>query len=180
MVRPTDLQTRIVSLSGLKRIDPSLAEGYKRTKLLGDELLLCVRGSTGTLSVASKALAGSNVTRGIVPIRFDPTVVNQEFGYYLLKSKNVQDQIRAATYGAALMQINIRDLRKISLPVPSVDVQACLIKKLNRLSVEIERLKGIYTRKMVAVSELKQALLQKAFAGELPAHSDNLTQEAAA
>ncbi len=180
VVRPTDLRTRIISLAGLKKIDPSLAEGYKRTKLLGDELLLCVRGSTGTISMASKELAGSNVTRGIVPIRFNPSVVNQEFGYYLFKSRNVQDQIRAATYGAALMQINICDLRKISLRVPPVDMQTDLLKKLNRLSVEVEHLKTIYERKFAAISELKQAILHKAFAGELTTRSADPTQEAAA
>ena len=71
IVRPTDLTSKVIRLSGLKRIDPKLAGGYKRTALFGGELLLCVRGSTGVVSIASAELVGANVTRGIVPIRFD-------------------------------------------------------------------------------------------------------------
>ncbi|MGC2165831.1 MAG: restriction endonuclease subunit S, partial [Gallionella sp.] len=44
VVRPTDLTSKLITLSGLKRIDPKLAGGYRRTTLRGGELLLCVRG----------------------------------------------------------------------------------------------------------------------------------------
>jgi len=84
----------------------------------GGEILLCVRGSTGTVSVASTELSGANVTRGIVPIRFDRNLLTQDFGYYVMTSGEIQEQIREKTYGAALMQINIRDLRQVTLFVP--------------------------------------------------------------
>lgn len=95
VVRPTDLNTRFIKVDGLKRVDPKLAEGYKRTTLIGDELLLCVRGSTGVVSIATKELKGGNVTRGIVPIRFNRKIINQDYGYYLLISNYIQKQIRA-------------------------------------------------------------------------------------
>jgi type I restriction enzyme, S subunit len=118
VVRPTDLTTKVIQLSGLKRIDPTLAEAYKRTALTGGELLLRVRGSAGVASVASEELAGANVTRGIVPVRFDVSHITPAFGYYVLVSGPFQKQIREKTYGAALMQINIRDLRNATLAFP--------------------------------------------------------------
>lgn len=167
IVRPTDLTTKVIELEGLKRISPKLADGYQRTKLQGRELLLCVRGSTGTLSVASDTLAGANVTRGIVPIAFNATILSQEFGYYLMTSDLIQGQIRAKTYGAALMQINIRDLRKISFAVPSLKRQGEIVKNLDALSDETQRLEALYQRKLVALEELKKALLHQAFSGQL-------------
>ena len=80
VIRPTDLTSRYIKVEGLKRIDPKLADGYKRTKLIGDELLLCVRGTTGVVSIATPELKDANVTRGIVPIRFNSKFINQEFG----------------------------------------------------------------------------------------------------
>jgi len=44
VVRQTDLTTKVITLDGLKRIDPKLADAYRRTTLKGGELLLCVRG----------------------------------------------------------------------------------------------------------------------------------------
>lgn len=167
VVRPTDLTSRLIRMNGLKRIDPLLAKSYQRTTLIGGELLLCVRGSTGVISSASKELAGANVTRGIVPIRFDKSQMTQEFGYYVLVSAPAQHQIKAKTYGTALQQINIRDVREIILPVPPFPDQEKIAVALYTFQVETQRLESIYQRKLTALDELKQSLLHQAFAGKL-------------
>jgi type I restriction enzyme S subunit len=167
IVRPTDLTAKVISLSGLKRIDPRLARGYKRTALQGGELLLCVRGSTGIVSIASPELAGANVTRGIVPIRFNRSRLMPEFGFYLISADPVQSQIRAKTYGTALMQINIRDLRVISLSIPPLKEQRTIAAKLDSIYAETQRLAAVHSRKLAALEALKKSLLHQAFAGEL-------------
>lgn len=167
IVRPTDLRQKFITRENLKSIDPSLAASYKRTTLRGDDLLLCVRGTTGTLSIATPELAGGNVTRGIVPIRFNPDVLSQELGYFLLRSASAQAQIKAATYGTALMQINIGDLKKLELRVPKVEDQGQVADRLNSAQSRIEDLIEIQESTLAALAELKQSLLHKAFAGEL-------------
>ena len=167
VVRPTDLTEKIITSGGLKRINPKLADGYRRTVLRGGELLLCVRGATGVVSVASTDLVGANVTRGIVPILFDGKQLTQEFGYYLMASATVQAQIREKTYGTALMQINIRDLRKITLSFPDLNEQAKMTGQFDALFAKTRRLESIYQQKLIALAELKQSLLRKAFSGKL-------------
>ncbi len=167
VVRPTDLTTKVIRLTGLKRIDPKLAGGYKRTTLHGGELLLCVRGSTGVVSIASPELVGANVTRGIVPIRFDRSLLTPEFGFYLINSCSVQKQIREKTYGAALMQINIRDLRNITLSFPSLKEQKGIAANLDALTADTRHLETIYQQKLTALEELKKSMLNQAFTGGL-------------
>jgi type I restriction enzyme S subunit len=167
VVRPTDLTTKVIRLSGLKRIDPKLAGAYKRTALLGGELLLCVRGSTGVISIASPELVGANVTRGIVPIRFNRAILTSDFGFYLMNSGEVQSQIREKTYGAALMQINIRDLRNVTLSFPPLREQEEIAAKLDALTAETQRLESLYERKLGAMGSLKKSLLHQAFSGQL-------------
>jgi len=179
IVRPTDLTKKNINLDGLKRIDPSLADSYKRTKLSGGELLLCVRGSNGVVGIAVDELKGANVTRGIVPIRFERSVITQAFGYYLLISKMIQDQIREKTYGTALMQINIRDLKNILISFPDQEEQQILVEKLTQMENETQRLEAIYQQKLAALTELKQSILQKAFTGELTADTANQTTKKA-
>ncbi|TDY02427.1 restriction endonuclease subunit S [Thiohalophilus thiocyanatoxydans] len=180
VVRPTDLTKKVITLDNLKHINPDLAKSYKRTTLIGNDLLLCVRGSTGVVSIAASELAGANVTRGIVPIRFNSSVLTQEFGYYLLKSPSVQEQIKEKTYGAALMQINIRDMKKLKLSIPPLNKQTDLSSMLDDLSFETRRLESIYQQKLTALAELKQSLLQKAFTGELTAEMHKEAEEAVA
>ena len=167
IVRPTDMTSKVIYLDGLKRIDPKLADSYKRTTLVGGELLLCVRGSTGMLSIAAPELAGGNVTRGIVPIRFDPARMTRDFGFYLMNSAVVQEQIREKTYGTALMQINIRDLRNISFSFPPLKKQEAIAGALHELGEETQRLESLYQQKLAALDELKKSLLHQAFSGAL-------------
>ena len=167
VVRPTDLTSKLITLDGLKRIDPKLADGYRRTTLRGGELLLCVRGSTGIISVTAPELAGANVTRGIVPIVFNPSLLSQDFGYFMMISEAIQSQIREKTYGAALMQINIGDLRKVVVSFPSMLEQKKMAAKLEELAEETQRLESLYQRKLAALDELKKSLLHQAFSGAL-------------
>ena len=117
VVRPVDLITNIVEPDNLKRTTTEIANAYKRTTLRGGELLLCVRGTTGVLAMASNNLNGGNVTRGIVPIWFRQNV-SKSFMFYLMKSDYVQKQIKDKTYGTTLLQINIKDLRQIKVILP--------------------------------------------------------------
>ena len=167
VVRPTDLTHTTIKLDGLKRIDPKCAESYQRTMLQGGELLLCVRGSTGVISKAASELKGANVTRGIVPIRLNPKLLCQDFGFHLLRAEPVQTQIKAKTYGAALMQINIGDLRKIAVAFPPLNEQRAIATQLDTLAAETQRLTRIYEQKQAALAELKKSLLHQAFSGEL-------------
>lgn len=167
VVRPVDLGEKTVYAEGLKRIDPALARSYARTTLEGNDLLLCVRGTTGVVGLAEPALAGANVTRGIVPIRFDPRFISQAMGYYLLRSDKVQAQVRAKTYGAALLQINIGDLRKIVIEYPPLENQAVLVKQLDAIQRTADQLVDIYARKLACLDELKKSLLQQAFNSKL-------------
>ena len=177
IVRPTDLQQKFIGLGPLKRIDPLLASGYQRTTLRGDDLLLCVRGTTGTLSIATPELAGGNVTRGIVPIRFNPKILSQELGYFLLLSASAQKQIKSATYGAALMQINIRDLKQLELRIPPLADQGALADRLDATQADVEQLQANYADKIDVLTALKQSLLHRAFTGDLATTPDLAPKE---
>ncbi|MBX9898086.1 MAG: restriction endonuclease subunit S [Qipengyuania sp.] len=167
IVRPVDLGRPIISLAGLKRISSDRADGFSRTKLTGAELLLCVRGTTGEVSMASPELAGANVTRGIVPVRFDPAKVDLEFAYFQMRSPFMRKQIAKKTYGAALMQINIKDVRELKFVRPSLDIQRKAKAEVRQLHDRAERLIGDYQAKLDDLASLRQALLQQAFSGEL-------------
>ena len=167
VVRPTDLGEPVIRRNGLKLINPQNAASYKRTTLRGNDLLLCVRGSTGDVSMADPELSGANVTRGLVPIRFEKHKILQKFGYYAFLAKPLRDQIKAKTYGAALMQINIRDVKKLELAFPPLQQQTDIVGQLDRADGAAARLLDTQEKKLHALHSLKQSLLQKAFSGEL-------------
>lgn len=131
VVRPVDLSGRIIHNKGIKTVKPLLLKAYSRTELKGGELLVCVRGTTGVVAFAGEDLKGGNVTRGIVPLRFNP-LVNSNYMYHLFNSRFVKKQIENKTQGAALQQINVGDLKKISIPLPPLEEQNRIVSILDR------------------------------------------------
>ena len=65
------------------------------------------------------------------------------------------------------MQINIGDLRKITMPFPSLNRQQNIVAKLDELSTETKKLEAIYQQKLTALDELKKSILNQAFSGQL-------------
>lgn len=162
VVRPVDLTETYVKRKGLKLIDPKISEKFKRTVLKGFEILMCVRGTTGIVSIASKELEGCNVTRGIVPIWFFESY-NSLFAFFLLKSHGVQKEIQKYTYGATLQQINLGDLRKIKLIQPPLETQ----NKFAAIAQSVINLKEFYKESLKELENLYGSLSQQAFKGEL-------------
>ena len=106
VVRPVDLHCKYVNRDRLKCTSASISNSYSRTILRGDEILLCVRGTTGIVALATKELNGCNVNRGIVPLFFGKDV-DRLFVYYQLLTPRIQETISINTMGSALRQINI-------------------------------------------------------------------------
>ena len=141
VVRPVDLINTFISRLGLKNTTKEISNSYKRTILRGKEILFCVRGTTGIMSLATQDLVGCNVTRGIVPISFDNEITKM-FVYYQLKSSKLQKAIADKTNGTALKQINIKDLRQINLLIPPLSEQQRIVSVLDTFEASIQNLEA--------------------------------------
>ena len=142
VVRPVDFADSIyVKREGLKKTLQSVSDAYKRTVLNGDEILFCVRGTTGTMGLATKELKGCNVTRGIVPISFDNEVTKM-FVFYQLGGYRLQQLIEEKTNGTALQQINVKDLRQLPLFMPSLPEQARIAAIIRKFEASVENLEA--------------------------------------
>ena len=144
IVRPIDLVDTFVRKDNLKRTSAEISNAYKRTILRGDEILMCVRGTTGVVSMASDELKGCNTTRGIVPLFFDS--INRWFVYCLIKQQSMQCLIADNTYGIALKQINIKELRLLPIIAPPLILQQEFAEKIEAIEKQKELIKQSITQ----------------------------------
>ena len=140
VVRPVDLTSSVVYRKGLKVVDKAISDSYKRTILNGNELLFCVRGTTGIMSFASEELKGCNVTRGITPLSFSEKV-DRTYIYYLLATPYLQSIIAEKTNGIALKQINMRDVRQLPILLPPLSLQQQFAEKISAIEAQKELVK---------------------------------------
>ena len=139
IVRPVDLLGTFVHNKNLKKTTKEISDSYKRTILKGNELLLCVRGTTGIVSLAANDLAGCNVSRGITPLEFN-NENSRWFMYYQFKTAAVQGTISELTHGIALKGINMADVRKLTMIQPPYHLQKEFEDKVMSIDAQKERI----------------------------------------
>ena len=64
-------------------------------------------------------------------------------------------------------KVNRNHLFAYKLKLPPLEQQTQIVKKLDKLRAETQKLEAIYKQKIEDLEELKKSILQKAFAGEL-------------
>ena len=123
IVRPVDLNSELyVYRRGLKNTSETISNSYKRTILRGDELLMCVRGTTGVMGIATEELKGCNVTRGITPLFFKEGI-NRFYVLCVFLSDEIQQFIKDHTIGSTLKGINMSIVRDIDVPIATKEIQ---------------------------------------------------------
>lgn len=123
VLRPVDMVNGKISTHSIKYIDRSIGASFKKTELVGDELLITVRGTTGVTALTDSRFKNMNVTRGIAVIRYDRRKINPIYLNAFLNTDESQQYIQEHTRGATLQQINLSDLRVHMIPVPPIELQ---------------------------------------------------------
>ncbi|AMW28955.1 restriction endonuclease subunit S [Arthrospira platensis] len=84
--------------------------------------------------------------------------------FQLLKSLKM---LKIQSVGANTKFLKLDMIKNLQIALPDIEKQQKLVLVLNELESETQRLESIYQRKLEALKELKQSILQKAFTGEL-------------
>ena len=142
VLRPVDMVDGKISTASIKYIDRSIGDGFKKTELYGDELLITVRGTTGITALTDIRFNGMNVTRGIAVVRYDRNKINPVYLNAYLNTDESQRYIQEHTRGATLQQINLSDLRVQQIMVPPLALQeqmAAFIEQTDKSKVVVQK-----------------------------------------
>ncbi|GAA0685371.1 hypothetical protein GCM10009104_08680 [Marinobacterium maritimum] len=93
--------------------------------------------------------------------------LSPEYLYWWLQHTDFKDLIISLASRAAQPDITHKLFKEQKIFLPTINAQLSAAEKLDLLNEEVSQLATIYQQKLSALSELKQSILQKAFAGEL-------------
>jgi len=133
----------------------------KTDEYLYDKATIIVgrKGSAGELTLTTDKFWALDVTYYVV---FDESKYEMKFIYYLLSLLDLPSLAAWVKPG-----INRNNVYSIAVIIPSIDEQKIIIEKLDTLATKTKHLEALYQQKLAALAELKQSLLQQAFAGDL-------------
>lgn len=99
--------------------------------------------------------------------RFTEEVLPQYLCHFL-KSSHIRRELVDGGNGANIRSLNQGALSRLRINFPvALSEQERIVEQLETMQSETQRLESLYQRKIAALDELKQSLLQQAFSGQL-------------
>jgi type I restriction enzyme S subunit len=90
--------------------------------------------------------------------------------YYFLRTRKVSDKIKKTSTGTMVRHTAPQRILANIIPMPRLEAeQERIVAQLDGIEAKVNELELIHKKQLVALAELKQSILQRAFAGELTA-----------
>ena len=137
----------------------------------GDLLVAMTEQATGLLGspviIPKSGKFLHNQRLGLVVAK-DGAPWSNEFFFYVFNTMAVREEIQASASGVKVRHTSPSKMGEILVAYPSsIAAQSAIVDELTNMAEQASHLESLCRQKLAAIAELKQSLLQKAFAGEL-------------
>ncbi len=166
MIRIVDVRSGVLNLSKTHLASTELSDQYHRTLLSGGEVLVSLVGSIGISAFVPNSAAGTNVHRNLAVIATGH-YINGKILNYQIKGPLSQAYIRSVATGGNQPLFNLGDLRMLPLAVPPLCEQKEVERHIDSFENTYARARSLVEQSSIQASHLDQAILAKAFRGEL-------------
>ena len=150
-------------------IDEKQAKELDGVTLQEQDVLLNITGaSVARCCVFPKEYLPARVNQHVSIIRPKKELLDARFLNLLLTSKPYKDQLLfTGEQGATRQAITKAQIESFRISIPPLNEQQTIVRPLDALRAETQKLEAVYHKKLQDLEELKKSVLQKAFNGEL-------------
>jgi type I restriction enzyme S subunit len=166
LIRAGDLNDGTVNMTVLRRIPREVDADYARSRVGGGELLVTVVGAgIGRVAIVPDSCAGFNIARAIakVPIRD----FSREYVFHWLNSGTALAWLRGDSREVARPTLNLEQLKTLPVPLPPMIEQHEIVRRVEALFKLADAIEKRLAAATARAEKLTQAILAKAFRGEL-------------
>jgi type I restriction enzyme S subunit len=147
--------------SSISYIDEETSNKYPKTILKENDCILAVRGATiGKIALVPKKFEGANINANLIKITVDQTKINPRYFWSYMNSNLGKKQFEAVTTSSAKQTITTEAIRRIKIPLPSLEKQQEIV---NFFNIQYETLTNIRRLKENAKQTIKMILDREVF-----------------
>jgi len=161
IIRVGDLENLSQNLATLKLIDPKIEANYKRSRIVGDEILIACVGSIGRVALVNEKMKGFNIVRAVARVPANYSVVNRLYLAAYLSTPFVQDFFQKETRTVSQPTLNITQIEEAPILLPPLNLQ----EEFAGMVARVESLRGRMSEGERQVEGLFGALLAQSFDG---------------
>jgi type I restriction enzyme S subunit len=171
------LKNESIDMSLAKYLTPERAGSLRKGIAQNNDVLFAHNATVGPVAVLRTNEIKIILSTSLTYYRCDPQFIIPEYLALYMRSNEFKSQYEAVMRQSTRNQVPITKQRTFYHIVPPIEEQQKIANHLDDLFVETQRLEIIYRQKIVALNELKQSILQKAFTGELTADTSKTVKE---
>ena len=153
-----------ISMNTLEKIPNSIHLGkLKRSILKKWDILFSIAGTIGRVATVDSRLDNSNANQAIAFIRLKEVEKMFVFILHLLKSENIQNEIKANVVQAVQANASLGTIKSLKYTLPTDNI----IKKFNRIIYPIYNKQTNIRIESEQLTQLRDTLLPKLMSGEI-------------
>lgn len=166
IVKGGNVVTGRLNAAGLARTTHEIEAGFARSRLQRNDIVFAIRGAVGACAMVPDEVEGANITQDVARVSPLPGV-DPSWLLYALKSRTLQQQVEARILGATIRGVNIRDLKRVRVPVPTPVAQRRKAEALGHAQAHRDQVCARRQRQIDLLGERRQALITAAVTGQL-------------
>lgn len=171
-VRVTEMKNGRIDVAALPRCAPERAKKFARATLLAGDVLVSKDGTIGKVAIVPPDLEGGNITQHV--LRVSPAAgILPEYIARAIEAPLSQNWMHGELKGIGLQGVNVGDFRRMPIPVAPASEQAVLCRVVGAALESLRVQNTACARAGDAIAVLDQAVLAKAFRGELVPQDPN-------
>lgn len=163
LLRAGDVLAPVLDPNNFRRVAPEVDAKHKKSRLVGDEVLIACVGSIGSVALAHEGLAGVNIARAVARVPVNPEIANRVFVAEQIKTQAVQKYFRREIRLVAQPTLNIKQISEAPIFLPARSDQDLFAERLRLL----ENNKRVECAALDRQKALFASLQHRAFRGEL-------------
>ena len=132
-----------------------------RSKLEENDILFSIAGAIGRTAIVTKSILPANTNQALAIIRIPSNAINLQFVLYALQSQAVAEQSAKQKQGVAQLNLSLKNIADIQIPLVSSEKQAEIVRILAALDVTI----GQRKEQIKFIDQLVKSRFIELFAG---------------
>ena len=161
IIRVNNIKNGYIKTEDILKVDASIEEKYKRTRLSGGELLITVVGSVGECAIVPINLKGWNVARAVSVAKIKRDF-DTRFIKYAFKTDDIIFQMYGNTNDTVQPTLNLSSLKALKFQIPPLPEQKSIASVLSSLDDKIDLLH----RQNATLEKMAETLFRKWFVVE--------------
>ena len=170
-IQGVDVSDSKIFIASLKRTTQAIADRYSRSTLAPGDVVLCIIRNI-KVAIVPPQLAGANISRTMARLR-PSHAIRSKYLALALESPYAFRWFQQFFRGIDMPGLNLRDVRRLPIPLPTLEEQDEIIRRVDKLVALADRLGRRYRDAMTRIGKLTPSILSKAFRGEMVPQDPN-------